>query len=256
MTPAMALALLAQVERPILTADDNVLDSLLLAGLRAARAPLINPVIKHDTPDPWKIDYEAANTSEMCIVPGLHHSCICHGSVGYNVTLDTLRGISDLVITSFDSVHAVVTLKNLSKYDLTIQASLDDQSLGANGTAAGSIGACGITPTLHGLASADGNASGAVKMHAEGVVHKIAGDANHEHCMQIRIVGMSIPALDVAMSNIRVALDFGIFKIPISFFVSLFQGPLTRLLREQLIQDLPADLPAHINSALPCIPVI
>ena len=94
-------------------------------------------------------------------------------------------------------------------------------------------------------------------MHAEGVVHKVAGGAgaDHKHCMQIRIVDMAIPALDVAMSDIHVDLDFGIFKIPISFFVSLFRGPLTRLLHDQLVEDLPKDLPAHINSVLPCIPM-
>jgi hypothetical protein len=224
---------------------------VLLAGLRAARG-LINKAIKKDTPDPWAIDYEAANVSTVCLIPGLHGSCICTGSVGYNVTLDTLSGVSNLVIESFDSLHAVA--KNLSFYTLSIEASLNDQSMGASGSAAGSIGACGLTPTLRGHASADGNATGTVSMTAQGRVVKKATD--NSHCMQIDITAMDIPALAVGLDDIKVDIDLGDLHIPISYFVSLFQGPLTRLLREKLIEDLPEYLPEDINPEIPCIPFI
>ena len=236
-----------------LKTDGPALDALLLAGLRAAREKWVNPAIKRETPDPWRVDYEASNRSSMCIIPG-PHTCLCHGTVGYNVTLDSLRGMSDMAIQSFDSLHAVVQLKNLSKYDLTIAGSLDDQSLGANGTARASIGACGITPSLHGDASADGNVTATVTMRAEGVIHRSGADG--KRCMQIRIKSMAIPALEADLSNIHVALDFGVFHLPISYFVDLFKGPLTRELKSELTTDLPKELPAKINPVLPCIPVL
>lgn len=212
--------------------DGKVLDKLLLAGLRAARHA-VNAEIKKDSPDPWAIDYEAGNVSEVCIVPGFHHSCICHAGVGYNVTLTTLAGVSDLRITSFDSVHAEA--KNLSFYELTIEASLDDQNLGASGTARGSVSACGIAPSLNGHATSDGNATGTVTMQAQGRVVKREdvedsrrAQPESTKCMLIEVTRMSIPALDADLHNVHVDLDFGILHIPISYFVDLFKGPLKK----------------------------
>ena len=240
--------------------DGEVIDKLILDALRAARKPLINPEIAKYTPDPWPIDEGASNSSYSCII-GTKAHCLCHGGVAYNVTLDTLAGASKFQITSFDSVHA--TSKGLGHFSLEIEGSLDDQDLWASGVARGSVSACGISPSLHGSASSAGNATGTLVLR--GVANRVVRppadiargvEVGKKHCLQLNVTSMALPRVDLDLHNISVHIDIGVLRIPISYFVDLFKGHLTRYLIEFMQEELPSILPSHINDALPCVPVL